>query len=81
MPEPPNMVPMYAARVADLRRGFFVTVTCRSCGHAAELAVNHLRERLEASEFVKLLGPQFRCRQCGERGATVDARRALGHFG
>jgi hypothetical protein len=33
MPESPRMVPLYAARVADLRLGYFVGVTCRRCGH------------------------------------------------
>jgi hypothetical protein len=26
-------------------------------------------------------GPQFRCEPCGFKGAEVDARRALGHYG
>jgi hypothetical protein len=80
MPEPPNLVPLFAARVRDLRPGYFVLVTCKGCGHAAELAVNQLRERLAAGAFVKHLGSQFRCRRCGGKGAAVDARRALGHF-
>jgi hypothetical protein len=75
------MVPLYAARVADLRVGFFVSVRCRACGHVAELPVVRLRERLPRSEFVKHLGPRFRCESCGQRGAEVDARQALGHFG
>jgi hypothetical protein len=81
MPEPPRMVPLYVARVADLRVGTFVGVTCRNCGHLAEIAAVVLRERLPPHEFVKHLGPQFRCRLCDFKGADVDARRALGHYG
>jgi hypothetical protein len=79
MPESPRMVPLYLARIADLRQGSVVAVTCRGCGHVAELAVSQLRGRLAASLFVKHLGPQFRCQQCGRKGAEIDARRALGH--
>ena len=75
------MVPLYVARVADLRRGRAVSVTCRGCGHVAELAVDELRKLLAPSELVKHLGPRFRCRRCGHKGAVVDARRALGHYG
>ena len=81
MPEPRNMVPLYVARVGDLRFGFFVMITCRSCGHAAEISATHLRQWLPRDAFVKHLGPQFRCKQCGHKGAEVDARRALGHYG
>jgi hypothetical protein len=80
MPEPANMVPLYAARVADLRRGAVIVVTCRACEHVAELSVEELRRRVLASAFVKHLGHRFRCRRCGQRGATLDARQALGHL-
>jgi Na+-translocating ferredoxin:NAD+ oxidoreductase RNF subunit RnfB len=43
--------------------------------------VRDLRERLPRATFVKSLGPQFRCTECGFKGAEVDARRALGHLG
>jgi primosomal protein N' len=75
------MVPLYAARVADLRLGYFVGVTCRRCGHIADVPVILLRERLSRHEFVKTLGPQFRCRECHHKGANVDARGALGYHG
>lgn len=75
------MVPLYIARVADLRHGRAISVTCRKCGHVAEIAVTWVREPLQPSDFVKHLGPQFRCQQCGHKGAEVDARRALGHYG
>ena len=59
MPEPPRTVPLYVARVADLRVGTKISVTCRKCGHVAEVASLTLRERLEPSEFVRWIGPRF----------------------
>jgi primosomal protein N' len=81
MPGSPRMVPLYAARVADLRLGYFVGVICRRCGHIADLPVVLFRERLSRHEFAKNLGPQFRCRECRHKGANVDARGALGYDG
>ena len=81
MPESPRMVPLYIARVIDLRIGNSVAVRCRACGHVAGLPVAKLREKLPRNGFVKHLGPQFRCQICGHKGAEVDARRALGHYG
>jgi hypothetical protein len=80
MPEPARMIPFQTARVADLRHGFFVMVTCKSCGHSAELAATHLRQRLPPDAFVRHLGPQFRCKSCRHKGADIDARRALGQL-
>ena len=68
------MVPLYAARVEDLRIRCFVGVTCRHCGHLAELAVVRLREKLAPYRFIKHLGPELRCRACHRKGAEVDAR-------
>jgi hypothetical protein len=81
MPESPRMVPLYIARVADLRVGTFLAVTCRGCGHLAEIPALTLRARLPLDAFVKRLGPQFRCRHCNHKGADIDARGALGYFG
>jgi hypothetical protein len=75
------MVPLYVARVADLKVGTKVSVKCRKCGHVAEVSSVALRERLSLSEFVKHLGPQFRCQTCHHKGAEVDARVALGYYG
>ena len=77
MPEPPGMVPLYVA--PDLRHRESVIATCDECGHSAEVPAAVLREKL--SEFANWLGKQFRCQRCGYRGAAIDARRALGHFG
>ena len=81
MPESPRMVPLYIARVANLRVGTMVGVTCQKCGHLAEVPALVLRERLPRDEFVKHIGVRFRCQRCDRRGAEVDARGALGHFG
>ena len=80
MPEPARMIPFHIARVADLRHGFFVMVTCKSCGHSAELGATHLRQRLKPGELIRHLGPQFRCKSCQHKGAEIDARRALGQL-
>ena len=81
MPESPRMVPLYIARVVDLRFGKSISVRCRACGHVAELSAATLREKLPRDAFIKHLGPQFRCWLCGHKGAELDARRALGHYG
>jgi hypothetical protein len=81
MPEPPRMIPLDVARVADLRIGRLVAVRCRSCGHVADLAVARLRQMLRRDVFVRHLGGQFRCTSCGRKGAEIDARRALGYYG
>jgi hypothetical protein len=81
MPEPPNMVPLYVARVADLRIGNTVGAICRNCGHLADVPVVIIRQRVSPHEFVKHIGPRFRCRECGQKAAEIDARHALGHYG
>jgi DNA-directed RNA polymerase subunit RPC12/RpoP len=75
------MVPLYLARVADLRVGRFIALRCRRCGHRAEITVMTLRERLARDAFVKQLGHQFRCTACGHKGAAIDARHALAYDG
>jgi hypothetical protein len=40
-----------------------------------------IREKLSLHEFVKNLGPRFRCERCRRKGAEVDARGALGYYG
>jgi hypothetical protein len=74
------MVPIYAARVADLRQGTFIVARCMHCRHEAELAVTMLRQRLRLTACVKHLGARFRCTECGRKGAELDTRGALGHF-
>jgi predicted RNA-binding Zn-ribbon protein involved in translation (DUF1610 family) len=81
MPEPPRMIPLYVARVADLQMGRNVAARCRSCGHVAELAVARLRQKLRRDAFVRHLGARFRCTACGHKGAEIEARHALGYYG
>jgi hypothetical protein len=84
MPEEQNenikLVPMYAARVADLRAGTFVSVICDACGHSAHVAAEAIQDRLPGFEPIKYLDAKLRCDACGERGnVVVDCRRALGY--
>ena len=75
-----RLVPMYAARVADLRAGEFVGVICDGCGHASDVSVEAVQSRVAGSTFVNRLGTKLRCDRCGERGQViVNARRALGY--
>jgi hypothetical protein len=56
-----------------------LTATCE-CGHAAEVEVTTLWDRLPMSTSVTALGRHLRCVSCDEKGrAEVDARRALGY--
>jgi len=40
-----QMVPLYAARIADLGPGDFIKVDCAACGHTAVLAPASLNRR------------------------------------
>jgi hypothetical protein len=40
-----QMVPLYAARIADLGPGDFIKVDCAACGHTAVLAPAFLNRR------------------------------------
>jgi ribosomal protein S27E len=66
------MVPLYAARIADLAPGDFVKVDCARCGHTA-LSAPAFLSRLGLSPRHKLLDPKgrVRCRGCGARGRAV----------
>jgi hypothetical protein len=78
MPEPARFVPVERARVSDLNFRRTVDVTCRKCRHRAEVSVMLLKVNLRDNALVKTLGRQFRCSECGHRGAELDTRRALG---
>jgi DNA-directed RNA polymerase subunit M/transcription elongation factor TFIIS len=71
-------VPVERARVCDLNFRRTVDVTCRKCRHRSEVSVVLLRENLRDDAPLRTLGRQFRCTQCGHRGAVIDPRRALG---
>jgi hypothetical protein len=83
MPEPPRMVPLYAARVADPRFGRSDAVTCRNCGHVAEIAAAILgrsfRRTRSSSIWDTISGASSalvrRRRRCGGRlGITGELR-------
>ncbi len=71
----PQMVPLYAARVGDLKPGDFVQVECGVCGHdglihPAALPLLGLRP----DERITDLAPRLRCRECDVKrpGCYID---------
>ena len=70
------MVPLYAARVEDLKPGDFVFSQC-ACGHSMTLPPNSLCDGLRLSADFKIadLAPRLRCRECDERGHAVVSIR------
>jgi hypothetical protein len=66
------MLPLYSARVSDLKPGDFVIVECASCGHeglmhpAALLSLG-----LGSNERIVDLAPRLRCRECDARGKAA----------
>jgi hypothetical protein len=77
MPEPPYSVLQHDARISDLRPDGRVSVKCRRCSWTVEMTGEQLLERLSGHERVRQVGDRFRCKRCGNRGAVLDARRAL----
>jgi hypothetical protein len=62
------VVPLYAARVSDLRPGDFVQVEC-ACGHDGVIHPAALTSLgLGADDRIADLAPRLRRRQCDERG-------------
>ncbi len=70
------MVPLYAARVSDLKLGDFVRVECGACGHEELIHPSALAAlRLGSDNRVVDLGHRLRCRECdAERKAVVNVR-------
>ena len=65
------MVPLYAARVADLGPGDFVHVEC-GCGHTELLTATMLATAEVAPDHKVLdLERRLRCRECDELGRAV----------
>jgi hypothetical protein len=66
------MLPLYAARIEDPRRGDLVKVDCASYHHVALLTPEFLL-RLGLSPRTKVLDltGRVRCRGCGARGRAV----------
>jgi hypothetical protein len=72
------MVPLYAARIADLGPGDFLKIECTACGHAELLATDMLRIKgLALPPYTPVLDlePKLRCRECDARGKAVVSVR------
>jgi hypothetical protein len=71
------MVPLYAARVGDLKPGDFLIVECGACGHSLPISAATLSHglRLGPDERVLDLAPRLRCRECDQRGKAVVSVR------
>jgi hypothetical protein len=66
------MLPLYAVRIEDLRRGDFVKVDCAACHHVALLTPEMLlRVGLSPGAKVLDLKGRLKCRGCGSRGRGV----------
>jgi hypothetical protein len=66
------MLPLYLARIEDLRPGDLVKVDCAACRHVALLTPAFLlRLGLSPSAKVLDLKARVRCRGCGARGRAV----------
>jgi hypothetical protein len=66
------MLPLYAARIEDLRPGDFVKVDCAACHHVALLTPEALRKAgLSPTAKVLDLKGRLRCRGCGRKGRAV----------
>lgn len=71
-----EMVPLYAARVEDLRPGDFVKIDCAACSHTALLTPAFLaRLGLEPRFRVLDLKDRVRCRRCDVRGRAVVSNK------
>jgi hypothetical protein len=66
------MLPLYAARVSDLKPGDFVIVECRSCEHDGLIHPSALPSLgLRPDERIVDLAPRLRCRECDQKGKAV----------
>jgi hypothetical protein len=65
------MVPLYAARIADLGAGDLLQIEC-ACGHVTLLTAAMLATAGVASEQKLIdLAARLRCRECDGRGRAV----------
>jgi hypothetical protein len=70
------MVPMYAARVSDLKPGDFVVAECGACGHDGLIHPTALPVLgLSPDARIADLAPRLRCRECDTRGKAVVSIR------
>jgi hypothetical protein len=72
------VVPLYAARIADLGPGDLLVVEC-VCGHAERLTARMLATGgAGAEDKIADLAPRLRCRECDDRGKVVMSIRWAG---
>jgi hypothetical protein len=65
------VVPLYAARVCDLKPGDFVVIECE-CGHDGLIHPAALPTLgLQPHERIADLAPRLRCRECDGKGKAV----------
>ena len=70
------MVPLYAARIADLGPGDLLVVE-GVCGHIERLTARMLATAGAGTEDkIADLAPRLRCRECDDRGKMVSIRGA-----
>ena len=66
------MVPLYAARVSDLKPGDFVVVECGDCGHDGLIHPSAIPSLgLGPDERVVDLATRLRCRECDAKGTAL----------
>jgi hypothetical protein len=66
------VLPLYAARIEDLRHGDFVKIDCAACHHVALLTPQALlRAGLSHAAKVLDLKRRLRCRGCGRKGRAA----------
>ena len=66
------MLPLYAARVSDLKPGDFMIVECTSCGHDGLINPSALPSLgLGPNERIVDLVPRLRCREGDQKGEAV----------
>ncbi len=67
------MMPLYAARIEDLKSDDVMLVECGACGHTTAIPHCGLLQglRLQPTEKVLDLAPRLRCRECDARGQAI----------
>ena len=66
------MVPLYAARVSDLKSGDLVLIECGACGYNGLIHPSALPSLgLGPDERVVDLAPRLRCRECDAKGKAA----------
>ena len=65
------VVPLHAARLADLGPGDLIRVECYVCGHNTLMEATSLSARLGSASHVRDLALRLRCRECDIKGRAV----------